>query len=138
MRAAVARPTARRKRTWTQDPEGRRARILETAARIFARRGYRAARMDENAKESAVAEGTVYHQFTSRVHLLAAVGDRYGKGFAAAASSHQVYSNRGGESNGPGLDIASRVAEDGSLGSITIGLSPAKLPDHFRRAQARS
>jgi len=85
MRAAVARPTARRKRSWTQDPEGRRARILETAARIFARHGYRATRMDEIARESGVAEGTVYHLFTSKARLLAAVGDRYGKGFAEAA-----------------------------------------------------
>lgn len=88
MSAAVARGAVRsrgRKRTWTQDPEGRRARILEAAARIFARRGYRATRVDEIAKASGVAEGTVYHLFASKARLLSAVGDAYGKGFAEAA-----------------------------------------------------
>ena len=84
VRKAKAR-ASRRKRTWTQDPEGRRARILETAARIFARRGYRATRVDEIAKEAGVAEGTVYNLFASKARLLAAMGDRYGKGFAEAA-----------------------------------------------------
>jgi TetR/AcrR family fatty acid metabolism transcriptional regulator len=88
MRAGAARRATRpggRKRTWTQDPEGRRARILETAARIFARRGFRATRVDEIAREAGVAEGTVYHLFASKARLLAAVGDAYGKGFAEAA-----------------------------------------------------
>ncbi len=75
----------RARRTWTQDPEGRRTRILETAARIFARRGFRASRVDEIAKEAGVAEGTVYHLFASKARLLAAVGDRYGRGLAEAA-----------------------------------------------------
>jgi AcrR family transcriptional regulator len=76
---------ARGGRTWTQDPEGRRARILEAAARIFARRGYRATRVDEVAMEAGVAEGTVYHLFASKARLISAVGDAYGKGFAEAA-----------------------------------------------------
>jgi AcrR family transcriptional regulator len=87
VRAAVRR-APRRRRTWRQDPDGRRARILEAAAREFARRGYRAARVDDVARAAGVAEGTVYHRFGSKRGLLVAVGERYGRGMAEAAFGH--------------------------------------------------
>ena len=83
--AARARPGATRGRSWRQDPEGRRARILAAATREFARRGYRAARLADVAKAADVAEGTVFHLFGSKRELLRAVGERYGRGLATAA-----------------------------------------------------
>lgn len=84
MRARHATQGARR-RTWRQDPEGRRTRILDAAAEEFARQGFRLARLDRIARAAGVAEGTVYHQFGSKQGLLEAVGARYGMGLAAAA-----------------------------------------------------
>jgi len=73
------------RRTWQQDPEGRRVRILEAASRAFARDGYRGARVDLIAADADVAEGTVYHLFGSKRGLLVAVGAEYGRGLAEAA-----------------------------------------------------
>ncbi len=72
-------------RRWRQDPEGRKARILKAAQREFARRGYRRARVDAIARSARVAEGSVYHWFSSKRGLLVAVGEAYGRGLAEAA-----------------------------------------------------
>ena len=85
MKGATSTKPRTRRRTWRQDPEGRRARILNAGAREFARRGFRDARMDRVAKAAGVAEGTLYHQFGSKQGLLVAVGDQYGRGLVEAA-----------------------------------------------------
>jgi AcrR family transcriptional regulator len=77
------RPRARR--TWRQDPAGRRAAILDAATRTFAAEGYRRARVEDIARSAGVAEGTVYHLFDSKQGLLQAVGDAYGAGLVRAA-----------------------------------------------------
>ncbi len=48
-------------------------RILETAASHFAAQGYGAASVDEIARASAVTRGAVYHHYTSKPLLFAAV-----------------------------------------------------------------
>lgn len=78
-------PRQQRRRTWRRDPEGRRVRILEAAAREFAQRGLREARLDRIATAADVAEGTVYQHFGSKQGLLVAVGEEYGRGMARAA-----------------------------------------------------
>lgn len=76
-----------RRRTWKQDPEGRRELILEAAQAEFALRGVQKTRLEDVARDAGVAEGTVYHLFGSKRGLLEAVGDRYGEGMAEAAFS---------------------------------------------------
>ena len=83
--AAAPRSRARPSRRWTQDPAGRRERILDAATREFARRGYADTRLLAIAKRAGVAEGTVYHAFGSKQGLLRAVGERYGRGLVEAA-----------------------------------------------------
>ena len=75
------------KRTWKQDPEGRRAKILEAAQREFAANGMQKTRLDAVARQAGVSEGTVYHLFGSKRGLLEAVGAEYGERLAAAAFS---------------------------------------------------
>ena len=75
----------RARRSWKQDPEGRRERILAAASEEFGSHGYAAARGDRIASQAGVAEGTVYHQFGSKRGLLEAVGERYGRGLVEAA-----------------------------------------------------
>jgi AcrR family transcriptional regulator len=78
-------PRGRARRTWRQDPAGRRAAVLEAATRAFASHGYRRARIEDVAREAGVAEGTVYHLFDSKQGLLTAVGADYGAGLVRAA-----------------------------------------------------
>lgn len=52
------------------DRAARREEILAAAVRVFARRGYAAARMDEVAHEAGIAKGSVYLYFDSREQLL--------------------------------------------------------------------
>ena len=79
-----ARPPTR-ERGWRQDPEGRRENILRGAERVFAKKGFSAARMGDIARAARVAEGTIYTQFESKRALLIAVGERYGQRLAQAA-----------------------------------------------------
>jgi TetR/AcrR family transcriptional regulator, fatty acid metabolism regulator protein len=51
-------------------PGDKRERILAAAERIFARRGFFAARVSEIAKEAGVADGTIYLYFKSKDDLL--------------------------------------------------------------------
>jgi AcrR family transcriptional regulator len=53
-------------------PKARRsvARILDAAARIFARRGYQGASMNQVAKEAGVSKGLLHYHFESKEHLL--------------------------------------------------------------------
>lgn len=48
----------------------KRERILDAAERIFAQRGFFAARVSEIAKEAGVADGTIYLYFKSKDDLL--------------------------------------------------------------------
>ena len=52
------------------DRKARREEILAAAVRVFARRGYAAARIDDVAREAGIAKGSVYLYFDSREHLL--------------------------------------------------------------------
>ncbi len=48
----------------------KRERILDAAERVFARRGFFAARVSEIAKDAGVADGTIYLYFKSKDELL--------------------------------------------------------------------
>lgn len=87
MRSSETHPSKPTTRTWRQDPKGRRARILEAAAKEFAEVGFNKARLARVAAAADVAEGTVYHQFESKLGLLEAIGEQYGAGMAQAAFS---------------------------------------------------
>jgi AcrR family transcriptional regulator len=48
----------------------KRARILEAATRVFARRGYHGARISDIAAEAGIAYGLVYHYFRNKDEIL--------------------------------------------------------------------
>jgi len=52
------------------DRTEKRERILSAAERVFARRGFFAARVSEIAKDAGVADGTIYLYFKSKDELL--------------------------------------------------------------------
>ncbi len=55
------------------DAEARRAQILEAAAQVFARRGFRGATTHAIAQAAGVAEGTLFRYFPTKRHLLLAL-----------------------------------------------------------------
>jgi AcrR family transcriptional regulator len=54
-----------------------RARLLEAAARVYARRGFDAATLDEVADEAGFTKGAVYDHFGSKENLLFALLDEH-------------------------------------------------------------
>ncbi len=91
-----------KRRSWRQDPEGRRATIIEAAKRAFAANGYARSRTEDIARDAGVAEGTIFHLFGSKRGLLDAVGEEYGQGMARAAFG-------GGEAEYSPLDMETIV-----------------------------
>jgi TetR/AcrR family transcriptional regulator, fatty acid metabolism regulator protein len=67
-----ARPEAQRARPRKDD---KRARILAAAVKVFARKGYFAARVSEIAKKAGVADGTIYLYFRSKEDILVSLFD---------------------------------------------------------------
>lgn len=62
---------------WREDlREQRRARILEAAAAVFARKGYQRATMKEVAAEAGIAPGTIYLYFRNKRDLLLGIADQ--------------------------------------------------------------
>lgn len=53
----------------------KRRRILDAAVRVFARKGYFAARVSDIAKKAGVADGTIYLYFRSKEDLLVRLFD---------------------------------------------------------------
>ena len=58
-----------RPRASERSPEGSRARLLDAAAEVFARRGYERATVDEIAREAGLSKGTLYWNFASKEEL---------------------------------------------------------------------
>ena len=56
--------------------EFRRAKIVDAARSIFARKGFARGIMDEIAKEAGIAKGTIYLYFRSKKEIYKAVMDR--------------------------------------------------------------
>ncbi|WP_320198123.1 TetR/AcrR family transcriptional regulator [Agrobacterium sp. rho-13.3] len=64
-----------------EDP-AKRDQILEGAWRVFKRKGFDAASMNDITKEAAVSKGTIYVYFQSKDDLFAALIDRHRAAFA--------------------------------------------------------
>ena len=55
--------------------DDKRARILQAAVKVFARKGYFAARVSEIAKRAGVADGTIYLYFRGKEDILVSLFD---------------------------------------------------------------
>jgi len=67
-------PAASRERR-RMAPEARRAQILEAAFRVFAERGFHAARMDDLVRESGLSKGSLYWHVESKEDVFLALFD---------------------------------------------------------------
>ena len=57
----------------SQERSFRKQMVLETAIKIFRQKGYRAATLDDVARELGVSKPALYHYFTSKENLLSAI-----------------------------------------------------------------
>jgi AcrR family transcriptional regulator len=64
-----------RRLTRPEQKEATRARLLESAARVFARRGFHAASVEEVAEEAGFSKGAVYSNFSGKEDLFLAMVD---------------------------------------------------------------
>jgi AcrR family transcriptional regulator len=69
---AEARDEPRRSAKW----QARRQAIVDTSARVFARRGYHATGITELCAANGLGKGALYHYIGSKEELLAAIHDR--------------------------------------------------------------
>ncbi|MBI4178064.1 TetR/AcrR family transcriptional regulator [bacterium] len=83
-------------------------RLLEAAARVFSRKGYFQASVDDVVAEAGVGKGTVYRHFADKPRLLVALLDRTARHLAGEISG------RAGESGGleRQLTVVARVTLD--------------------------
>lgn len=84
MKKPVRSGSARAARSPQPRSEAKRARILETATRHFAQRGYHGARTDDIAGELGIAKGSVFQHFKTKEALFLAA-------YKKAAGSLQKY-----------------------------------------------
>lgn len=69
---------AKRKRETRAEKQARtRAELIATAARVFARRGYSGASVEEIAEEAGYSHGAVYSNFEGKADLFLAVFEEY-------------------------------------------------------------
>src|SRR5436190_16433879 len=72
MAQAAATRDSRRRPNW----EARRQAIVDTSARVFAKRGYHATGIAELCVANDLGKGALYHYIGSKEQLLAAIHDR--------------------------------------------------------------
>jgi AcrR family transcriptional regulator len=68
---------ARTRLTRAEQQAQTRARLIEAAARVFARRGYQAASVEEIAEDAGYSHGAVYSNFEGKADLFLAVFEDY-------------------------------------------------------------
>lgn len=73
--AAVARPSTSPRLTRDEKKALTRARLLEAAAVVFARKGIAGASLEDVAQEAGLTKGAVYSNFESKEDLIAALLD---------------------------------------------------------------
>ena len=59
----------------------KRARILDAAIKVFARKGYHGSRVSDIAREADIAYGLVYHYFTNKEEILRTIFEERWSGF---------------------------------------------------------
>lgn len=80
------------------DKQARRLQLTEAAAKVFAREGFRGARIADVAVEAGLGKGTVYEYFRSKEELFFAVFERSSEqieaGMAARLEGHESSAER--------------------------------------------
>lgn len=75
-------------------PDKRPDEILDAATRVFARRGFEGARMDDIAAQAGLSKGALYLYFASKSALLEAIVTRFAEQFASNLMTASVEAAR--------------------------------------------
>jgi AcrR family transcriptional regulator len=86
-------PIAPSEQRWTRRKQARPSEILDAALKVFAQKGYAAARMEDIARQAGVTKGTIYLYFENKEAVFKslvreAIGTTVGT-VAAGLSDHQ-------------------------------------------------
>jgi AcrR family transcriptional regulator len=81
-------PTARSARRQRLSRQQRRAVVLDSAAHVFAQRGYHAASISEIARRAGITKPVIYHHFASKQELHSAAFEHYAAELLSVAASH--------------------------------------------------
>jgi AcrR family transcriptional regulator len=81
-RRATAAPKRRR-----EDANSRKAEIINVAVRLIREKGYKAARLEDVAKELSISRPTIYHHLESKEDILREIHDQTVNGLAEVASA---------------------------------------------------
>ncbi|GIK79274.1 MAG: TetR/AcrR family transcriptional regulator [Pseudorhodoplanes sp.] len=124
-----------------RDAQATRRRILDAAYLQFRRKGYARVNMDEIAAAAKITKRTLYHHFTSKDELLAAVFDMQHE---LALSSFDSFGTRAAENAGHLVDIMFNALLEWSAkprwagsGYTRVAMELADLPGHPARVIAR-
>src|SRR6188472_3717601 len=101
MRAEPKRETRAEKQART------RAELLDTAAKVFARRGYRGASVEEIAEEAGYSHGAVYSNFEGKADLFLAVFEDY-----MAERARELAATQVDVAEGAPLEVRARALAD--------------------------
>ena len=84
-----ARPLSRPAKGWTRRKQARPGEILDAATKVFAEKGYAAARMEDIAARAGVTKGTIYLYFPSKEEVFKSLA-RQTVHVALAGATQQV------------------------------------------------
>ena len=77
---------------WSRRKQARPAEILDAALKVFAQKGFAAARMDDIAKAAGVTKGTIYLYFENKEEVFKSlVRETVGTTLGAVAADVQTY-----------------------------------------------
>jgi AcrR family transcriptional regulator len=92
--------------TRKESQELTRERVIAAAARVFARRGYHDATVNEIASEAGFTIGALYSNFSGKEELFLAIADRH---TAARVDDIQGLANVGEAGEAAGVEAAARI-----------------------------
>jgi AcrR family transcriptional regulator len=84
-----------------------RAELLETAAKVFARRGYKGASVEEIAEEAGYSHGAVYSNFDGKADLFLAVLEEY-----MAERARELAATQAGLADDAPIELRARALAD--------------------------
>ena len=103
---APARLTQAQRRSRTRDS------LLDAATRVFARRGFHGASLEEVAAEAGVSKGAVYYNFSSKEELFLAILDQHVASRLAMIEDARAGAGMGGSLRDGARRIATSFRED--------------------------
>jgi AcrR family transcriptional regulator len=103
----IPRMARARRLTRAEQQAQTRARLIEAAAKVFARSGYQAARVEEIAEEAGYSHGAVYSNFVGKADLFLAVFEEY-----MAQRVRELAETQAALPEGASLEVRARALAD--------------------------